>query len=59
MSGIKKHGSVYIELAGNFAPEWRQLVDAVKAFEGNDASVADAAKELVECVLYVTDEKEN
>lgn len=44
---------VWARLAGNFAPEWKQLVDAASN-GGDDAAIADAARELVECVLQVT-----
>jgi len=46
-----------ITLSGNFRPEWKQLVDAVSGDDDDgvhEANVADAARELVECVLYVT-----
>lgn len=49
-----KPGQVFIEMSGNFAPEWRQLVDAIQGEgdEVHDANISDAARELVEAVLF-------
>ena len=46
-----------ITLAGNFRPEWNQLVDALSGDEVHDSVVADAASEFVEAVgvLHLAD----
>lgn len=55
---VGKVATIFVELSGNFAPEWRQLLDAVTGEntygdepEVLDASIADAAREFVQAVL--------
>jgi hypothetical protein len=54
MSDLKHHSSIHIKLAGNFAPEWRQLVDAIRGDGVNDANIADSAREFVDCVMHLS-----
>jgi hypothetical protein len=55
--------TTHITLAGNFRPEWKQLLDAVGDVThvdydpANDAAAADAAREFVQAVLELSESK--
>ena len=58
--------TTHITLAGNFRPEWKQLLDAVSDVThvthvdydpANDAAAADAAREFVQAVLELSESK--